>query len=546
MKNILKTTILLVAALMFATGCIKEAIPAGSTQTEGQISGQTNSLVGMLNSIPAAMVNTNTTGYAEDYHFDFGIGAIHLATENMLEDLVTLGSNPGYNWFNRWTRCVAQGEDYISAAYFWLCYYPWIKSCNDIIGIVDSNPATADAQLYLGQAYAYRANFYLDMARLYLPKENKYIPIPDAIKGLTVPIITENTTEEDAIDNPRAPRKEMYEFILSDLANAERLLKGKSVDYTAPGLAVVYGLYARAYLEMGAEGDEGAYNKAYEYADLAITTSGKTPLTKSEWQDPVNGFNNGGANNSWMWGVVCTKENFNNLITYAAHICVEGTWGYGPLAMPGINKATYERINAFDFRRGSWLDANGEAQAPLSGTAAEQKAFLDAGKPYVSIKFHPAQGNCNNYTVGNAVDIMLMRIEEMWFIKMEALVKTGQLGEAKDLLKQFMDKRVLNRTYSTDKLTSEEEFIDEMLFQKRVEFWGEGILIYDYKRLDKGITRGYPGTNHPAIMAFNCEGRSPQWTIVLPKSEVQSNNAINSETNNPDPSSFVPLWTGSN
>ena len=86
-----------------------------------------------------------------------------------------------------------------------------------------------------------------------------------------------------------------------------------------------------------------------------------------------------------------------------------------------------------------------------------------------------------------------------------------------------------------------DSFIDEMFFQKRVEFWGEGILIFDYKRLDKGITRGYEGTNHPLVWAFNCEGRSPQWNIVITRGEYQSNTAI---VNNPDPSQFTKNWTG--
>ena len=109
--------------------------------------------------------------------------------------------------------------------------------------------------------------------------------------------MTEKTSEQDANNNPRAKRSDMYEFILSDLALAEKLLAGKSLGYNTPNLGVVYGLMARAYLEMGADGDEGAYEKAITYADLAISTSGKTPLTQSEWQDPVNGFNNGAANN---------------------------------------------------------------------------------------------------------------------------------------------------------------------------------------------------------------------------------------------------------
>ena len=82
-----------------------------------------------------------------------------------------------------------------------------------------------------------------------------------------------------------------------------------------------------------------------------------------------------------------------------------------------------------------------------------------------------------------------------------------------------------------------------MLFQKRVEFWGEGILMYDYKRLDQGITRGYSGTNIPAVARFNCNGRSPQWNVVITRTEFQSNTALNQENNNPDPTELLVPWT---
>jgi hypothetical protein len=82
-----------------------------------------------------------------------------------------------------------------------------------------------------------------------------------------------------------------------------------------------------------------------------------------------------------------------------------------------------------------------------------------------------------------------------------------------------------------------------MLLQKRIEFWGEGILMYDYKRLNQGITRGYKGTNFPAVARFNTEGRSPQWNIVITRSEFQSNTALNQELNNPDPTSTMVPWT---
>ena len=85
------------------------------------------------------------------------------------------------------------------------------------------------------------------------------------------------------------------------------------------------------------------------------------------------------------------------------------------------------------------------------------------------------------------------------------------------------------------------DFLTELLLQKRIEFWGEGILLYDYKRLDMGITRAYAGSNHAGVFKYNTVGRSPQWNIVITRAEFQSNTAINDANNNPDPSGTIKL-----
>lgn len=64
---------------------------------------------------------------------------------------------------------------------------------------------------------------YLDLARLYDPLNNKYTDV-SGVKGLTVPIVDENTTEDMARNNPRVTREAMFEFILRDLDDAEALL----------------------------------------------------------------------------------------------------------------------------------------------------------------------------------------------------------------------------------------------------------------------------------------------------------------------------------
>lgn len=551
----------LMSLVVALTACVSETLPQGSVQTQGQVSQSESALQAMANAIPASMMTSNFLGWAssDSYgdHTDFGIGAIHLRTDFMLEDMVTSGDNPYYNRFYSYVMNRNQGERYISCAYFWQCYYKWIKAANDIITLVNPEDASEEAIQYLADAYAYRAMCYLDLARLYEPKENSYTDV-SAVLGLTVPIVTESTTEAQAKNNPRVPRDEMYQFILADLAKAESLMSPSQKNYTSPTLAAVYGLYARTWLEMGYWDDapDGAFFKAAEYARKAVSQSGKTLLTQTQWEDPVNGFNNGAASNSWIWGLTVSSENTINIVTYTAHISSEGTWGYAPLSQISASKRFYDRIAAGDFRKNSWLDPayikNPSAGLPydykFSGSDEDKANFLsgtDMNPPavaYQNIKFRPYQGECSDYAMGNCADHPLMRVEEMYFIEMEAVAQSD-LAAAKSLLEAFMDTRVIDGSYSCE-ASDLHSFMDEMLFQKRVEFWGEGVVFFDYKRLGKGILRGYPGTNEAAVYAFNSDGRSPQWNIVVTNAEYQYNDAIDSSTNNPDPSGKLVLWTG--
>lgn len=572
MKNtIIKSLAILTVTVFAAAGCVKETFPLGGTLTSEQLDASENALSYMVNGIPAAMMTSGTAGYASNYgfHGDYGIAAIHLMTESMLEDLVVLGET-GYFWFGAWLQNMSQGSDYIYCAYFWDCYYEWIKLTNDIIAKAGDVTEDSDSELKkaVGHAYAYRAMFYLDLARLYEPKQNNVVPVSDDILGLTVPIVTEATTEAIAKNNPRATRDEMYNFIFSDLDKAVEFLDAADNSYTAPSLAAVYGLYARAYLELGAADDQvdkQAYEQAAKYARLAITTSGKTPLTKAQWHDANTGFNSGNSNNSWMWGLTLSSENASNIITSVSHIASEATWGYSILSLPGASKAFYEQISNDDFRKKSWLDPEGTWN-PNSANYTANHGYQFCGKDdsmsgyeqyhiynandyflyfapaYTNIKFRPAAGECVDYTTGNCADRALMRVEEMYFIEIEATLHSKGLSAAQRLLNEFMQ-TYRYESYDCSRNTgSNEAFIKEMLFQKRVEFWGEGILIYDYKRLNQGITRGYEGTNVPGSARFNCTGRSPQWNIVITRGEFQSNTGITPALNNPDPTESLELW----
>lgn len=111
----------------------------------------------------------------------------------------------------------------------------------------------------------------------------------------------------------------------------------------------------------------------------------------------------------------------------------------------------------------------------------------------------------NDYTIGAAVDYPLMRIEEMYLIEAEAIGMSQGLAAGISKLEDFVNTFRYNTSVGsyTCKVNDLKEFQKKVVEQKRIEFWGEGIIFWDYKRLELQVVRGYPGTNAPIGYRFN-------------------------------------------
>ena len=538
MKNILKIS---AAAFSILLGsCIKDVTPT-EIATEDQVTLET-----LVGGIPAALVKPGSTGY--NLAWDFALPAIHLATESMTGDIAITG-NIGYDWFQQWGANDALGPEYAVGALPWNNYYTWIMMANNVISLIDETDIAtlgAKERSYLGFAYAYRAMFYLDLVRLYEFKENT-VTRADDLLGLGVPIVLPETTEAQAKNNPRATVDEIYDSVIfPDLEKAGKLLE----NFTAPdkytiSLALVYGLKARAYLERGTDkNDAAAYRSAAEYARKAITASGRTPLTQEEWEDPANGFNNAESNNAWIWGLALPSESVANLMCFTVHMSCETDWA--PYhAGRAINRNLYNSIYLRDFRRHSWLDPDRGSYSYKSCRPDGKEYFAEKLADYVNIKFRPAQGAYKDFKVGGAADHCCMRVEEMYFIEAEATAQAGDVQGGIRLLNEFMTKyRMMDgAVYDCSAQSTLKSFVNELMLQKRIEFWGEGIVMFDMKRLDMSSKRGYVGTNAPASYRLNVDGRAPYWNFVISRGETQNNTAI-AKQNNPDPSGLVEPWKG--
>lgn len=545
-NKIVKFAAALLCAPVLLSSCIEETFPEGGNVTSGQISESPFAMEDIAASIPTILI-TNYLNMGD--HFDFGYPGIFGATDRMVGEVFPVSQNlPGGNqYFDRWQAWLYPDMGGLSATgwtdFFYLNYYQFIYSANEVISIASQSESGGVA---LGIAKAFRAMCYLDMARMYDPLPAKAPDRPsyeselEAVKGLTVPIVREGATLEQLENNPRATREEMFNFILSDLTDAESLLADyQPASKNMPSQAVVYGLLARTYLWLGGfeETYEGfvtgteAYKKAAEYARKAINASGCTILTESQWLDPKTGFNT--VNNAWMWAMIQTTDTvLNNLLSWAAHMSLEAVYGYGYGAQPGISVFSYERISDTDFRKKSYVTADrsyAAAQPYMSLTEEEFKTVA----PYASYKFHTAGGEKSNFTIANVVDIPMMRVEEMYLIEAEATAHYDE-ATARTLLTSFMAHRDPN--YRIPAATT--DLVEEIIFQKRIEFWGEGIIYYDMKRLNMSMHNADTGTNAPSGAIISTDGRAPWWNCVIPLGAVQQNIAL-TNMNNPDPTGTV-------
>jgi hypothetical protein len=133
---------------------------------------------------------------------------------------------------------------------------------------------------------------------------------------------------------------------------------------------------------------------------------------------------------------------------------------------------------------------------------------------------------------GSAADFPIMRVEEMYLIQAEAAAMQD-MTRGQELLTAFA---VTRNPEFVSVATTQEDLQKEILWNKRIELWGEGLAMFDLKRTNTPQMRGYEGTNHFAGCRYNSPNGTPCWTTLpIPTNELNSNSGITKDTNNPNP-----------
>ena len=202
---------------------------------------------------------------------------------------------------------------------------------------------------------------------------------------------------------------------------------------------------------------------------------------------------------------------------------------YGSKARKCISTGLYKLMSETDTRH-AWFRAELPKEELQNGTSMAS---------YCQLKFKMA-----DYTT-RVGDYLFMRAEEMVLIKAEAECHIGNFAEARATLKEFGEmrdpsfaERLAARkdasTYNTNTNATLETLMDEILFQRRVELWGETGRVFDLQRLGLGYDRAYAGSNHTqTVQTKNTDAASPLFILPLPQSEIDGNENITDADQNP-------------
>ncbi len=553
MKKIFQFVSVATLSLVTLTGCLKEIDPQSDYVTIGQAGDAPGAFENFVAAITNTMAGQFVYSASNQYPYDYGYPSFFLMRDVMGQDIVL--EDTGNEWYSTWYQCgTGLGPLYAVCQLPWTYFYGWIKSCNDVINMAGTEPSDSQRS-GVGIAYAMRAMYYMDMARMFAQKSYAIDP-----QAETVPLVLETTAQSDLANNPRATNEVMWAQILSDLDKAEIYLDGyQRTDLLTPDISVVYGLKARAYLTME------NWQMAEEYAKKA--QAGYQMLTEDQFLSRTDGFNTPDNNSSWMLAVQFEDDdpciiNNDGDSSWGAQMIIEvSPSGCGYAANYGspkrIDYHLYQTIPATDFRKKSFIDFaiddmdETAALAALSEYSDQPEGILSTAVATTSgvvggleVKFRPKGGEHTLQKVAFQVGVPLMRVEEMMLIEAEAAGMQNE-GRGIQLLTSFAKQRDPNYEYGAH---SHEDygssyataFQNEVWWQRRVELWGEGFSTYDIKRLDKGIIRSYANTNHPEGYRWNfgiydTNGGSihPNWMDwCIVGTETDYNAAC---TNNPTP-----------
>lgn len=482
---------ILIALGILSTSCSEEYLetaPTGSVDAAAAYA-TTKNAAAAINGIYRAMV----VRYL-DSQGHFGHPAMMIILDVMADDLVL--SNASNTWHLGEQRWIAhRSVDNVMSRFPYQLYYRLIGNANIAVANIDNAAGTAAERNQIkGEALALRAFSYFNLVQLY-GKRYDAAAKPNAQLG--VPLVLTPTTE----GLPRATVEDIYTQINKDLTDAAALLTtARSGGYKSHiNIDVVRGFQARVALTQQNWADAAKW--------AAEARKNYAPMTVAQYTEGFADI----SNSEWMWGFDHLEDQSEFFGAFHSYISCNFNSTNIRATPKLINSKVYDQIPTTDVRSKMWVKTPTTANSivPAGGVRA----------PYMNQKFR-LPGTPSTSTMG---DIPYMRGAEMYLIEAEAQARLGKATEAQKVLFDLVSKRDPSYKQSTSTGTA---LLDEILFQRRIELWGEGFRFTDLKRMNLPLNR--TGTNHTAAVAVILEAPAgdKQWEFVIPQREINANKAI--------------------
>lgn len=440
-------------------------------------------------------------------------------------------SSPGNGWMRsdlQWLNHTDPND--ATPENLWYQLYHFIASANSIINKIDNSEFEETPLLnnVRGQAHAYRAWAY----HLLVTTFAKGYIIGDPATDPGVPLVL--LTEAPYNSAPRSTVAEIYAQIEMDINDAiDFLAVGSPVDNKSHiSLNAAYGIKARAALS------KGDWDIAAESAALA--REGYPLMDDSAW---LSGFNTVDLSEV-IWGGTVIDSETNYFASYFYYISPTFNGSQNRSNPKLISEALYNQIPDTDVRKEAWLPlapntnpaaSNGEGGSFETDPNYDSKAAFDAAKAEIIAKYgmttahntHPYMSVKHLQKDPGTIapdDVIYMRSAEMVLIEAEALAMMGEITAAQDALAVLAVKR--DPTWDKSNYSNQEELMEEIMFQRRVELWGEGFSYHDHIRWDEPLDQSNSGAAEVLYQDGFFQERpslNDDWIFKIPQREIDAN-----------------------
>lgn len=466
------------------------------SQMQDAVKWNTKVLLGEVQSISTQLFRWKAGGTSSQG--DFGQKSIDIATDIMSHDCVFYGQSY-YGYFESEAQLINTIETSTSSD--WYYYYKVINASNFVFGSIGSDevmPENNQNKVYYGIAKTVRAYAYYNLLTMFggtyeHSKNLAFIPVyRTQSETAAAPCTGDSVVRQIIFDCEGAIAA--YEAAMNDPDGDVATVTG--IDQ--PDEDVAYTILAYTYLYTG------EWAKAQAAAEKALeVASNKSVLAE---KDLYNGFNSVDTySDNWMWGYDITADNTGALCTFWGMVDYY-TYSYqyaGDYKV--INYDLYNQIPETDGRK-SWF--------PLMSSR-----YPDLLMPIG--KFHSAISSKAGGDRKWESDIHFMRYEEPVLIAAEAAARAGDLASARAHLHTLVNNRDSVKAETIDAM-GQQELLDEILYNWRVEFFLEGKSLQTLKRFGATIT---PADNdgYADALGTGISANDPTFIWAVPRTEKQYN-----------------------